>query len=118
MKKLLYLLIGLCISSSWAGAYDDFFQAVNRDDGSGVSRILGLGFDANSRDPQGQSALHLSLRDNSPRVTEALLKSANVDVNALNANGETPLMMAALRGELEWVRRLLDRGAKVHQEGW
>ena len=27
-------------------------------------------------------------------------------------------MMAALRGQLDWARRLLERGAKVHQAGW
>ena len=41
-----------------------------------------------------------------------------LDVNAVNASGETPLMMAALRGDLDWARRLIERGAKVHQDGW
>jgi ankyrin repeat protein len=41
-----------------------------------------------------------------------------VDIDAANANGETPLMMAAMRGQVAWVQRLLERGAKVNREGW
>jgi ankyrin repeat protein len=101
-----------------AGAYEDFFIAVNRDDDRTVAQLLARGFDPNSRDPKGQTGLILVLRDGSPRVAEALWKSPQLDVNVENANGETALMMAALRGELEWVRRLIERGARVHKEGW
>jgi uncharacterized protein len=33
-------------------------------------------------------------------------------------SGETPLMMAALRGNLAWAQRLIERGAKIHRAGW
>ena len=35
-----------------------------------------------------------------------------------NANGETPLMMAALRGQLAWCQRLVARGVPVDRGGW
>ena len=117
-KQLVYLVVATCISSAQAGAYEDFFQAVSRDDGEAVSALVQRGFDANSRSPEGQTALHLALRDQSPSVAQALWANRALDVNAVNASGETPLMMAALRGDLDWARRLLERGAKVHQEGW
>jgi ankyrin repeat protein len=117
-KFIVYFAVTIVISSVHADSYNDFFGAVGRDDGRTVSQLLGRGFDPNSRDPKGQTALHLSLRDKSPQVAEALWSSPALDVNVANAHGETPLMMAALRGELEWARRLLERGAKVHQEGW
>lgn len=113
-----YLIVTSWFSVANAGAYEDFFQAVGRDDDRTVAELLARGFDANSRDPQGQTALHLALRDQSQRVAEALWRSTSLDVNAPNAHAETPLMMAALRGHLEWSARLLARGAKVHQEGW
>ena len=113
-----YLFVLLGISSAIAGAYEDFFDAVNRDDGAAVQALVKRGFDPNSRNPAGQTALHLALRDQSPRVFKALLDSPALDVNAHNASGESPLMMAALRGNLELARVLLERGAKVHQDGW
>jgi ankyrin repeat protein len=122
MKKsfryLLYLIVAICFSGARAGSYEDFFIAVGRDDDRAVTRLLERGFDPNSRDPKGQTGLILALRDGSPRVAEALWKSAQLDVEARNASDENALMMAALRGHLEWVQRLLARGAKVHKEGW
>jgi uncharacterized protein len=117
-KFAIYLVATVCFSSVRADAYGDFFQAVNRDDDRTIAQLLARGFDVNSRDPKGQTALHLALRDASPRVLEALWKSPALDVNVPNANAETPLMFAALRGQLDWVERLLGRGAKLHHEGW
>jgi uncharacterized protein len=117
-KLIVRLALALGSFAALADSYEDFFIAVNRDDDRGVAQLLAKGFDPNSRDPRGQTALHLALRDKSPRVAEALWKSPALDINAANAHAETPLMMAALRGELAWARRLLERGAKVHQEGW
>jgi len=116
--KLLYLILIIGFSSSKAGAYEDFFIAINRDDDWAVARLLQRGFDPNSRDPKGQTGLILALRDESPRVVEALFKSTTLDVNVENANGENALMMAALRGQMAWMQRLLDRGARAHKQGW
>ncbi len=58
------------------------------------------------------------MRDESPRVAEALWKSPALDVDAHNASGETALMLAALRGQVAWMQRLLERGAAVHKPGW
>jgi ankyrin repeat protein len=113
-----YLIVSIWFSVANAGAYEDFFQAVNRDDGRTVRQLLERGFDPNSRDPKGQAALHLALRDGSLVVAEALWASPALDVSALNANGESPLMMAALRGNLAWAQRLLERGAQVQKDGW
>lgn len=117
-KYAAYLIVATWFSVANAGVYEDFFQAVNRDDGRTVRQLIERGFDPNSRDPKGQAALHLALRDESLAVAEALWASPALDVSALNANGESPLMMAALRGNLAWAQRLLERGAQVHKDGW
>jgi len=117
-RYVLYLLVAVGVSSVNAGAYEDFFQAVNRDDGDTVKSLVQRGFDPNSRDPKGQTGMHLALRDQSPRVAQALWASPALDVNAVNGSGETPLMMAALRGEFDWAKRLIERGAATHKEGW
>ncbi|MBW8829891.1 MAG: ankyrin repeat domain-containing protein [Burkholderiales bacterium] len=125
MKKLLlyfgrsvYLILVVGVSSAFAGAYDDFFRAVEIDNGSVVQALLQRGFDANSRDNKGQTGLYLALRGESFKVADVLMKAPGLNVNALNAAGESPLMMAALKGQVDWSKQLLDRGATLNKPGW
>jgi ankyrin repeat protein len=117
-KFAAYLIVTVWISSARAGAYEDFFKAIERDDGRAVGALLQRGFDPNARDPDGQVALYVALRADAPQVAQALWAHPGLDINAANSANETPLMMAALRGNLEWTRKLLERGARLHQEGW
>jgi ankyrin repeat protein len=117
-KFVAYLIIAVGVSSASAGAYEDFVKAVEVHDVATVQRLLQRGMDPNTRDEKGQPALTLALRDGAFPLAEALLASPQVDVDATNAAGETPLMMAALKGQTEWMTRLLARGAKVQRPGW
>lgn len=101
-----------------AGSYEDFFKALERDDGRSVLAWLQRGFDPNARDEHGQPALTLAFKEDSLKVVEALWTHPQLDLNAVNAANETPLMMAALRGHVSWMQRLIERGAQVHREGW
>jgi uncharacterized protein len=118
LKKILYLLAAIGFSSAIAGSYEQFFQATMRDDAGAVSALAQRGVDPNSRDPSGQPALHVALRNGSFRVAEALLASPGIDVNAVNAADESALMMAALKGQADWSKKLLDKGAQVNKPGW
>ena len=118
LKYLFYLLIGIGVSSANAGAYDDFFKAVIRDDVAWLRSLLQQGVDPNSRDPKGYPALTLALRRESPGAFALLLEHPATDVNALNAAGESALMLAAIAGDLESSQRLLARGARVDGPGW
>ncbi len=101
-----------------AGIYEDFFRAIKRDRPAVVERILARGFDVNSPDPEGQRALHLALRDSQHRLALVLLDAPGLQIDATNAQGETPLMIAAIRGSLEWCQRLVHIGAQVNRDGW
>ena len=118
LKSPLYIIGSIWFSSATAGSYEDYFRAVGADDAATVSALLGRGFDPNSPDERGQLGLYLALRDGSLKVAAALLAHPELKVDAVNAADETPLMMAALRGNLEWAQRLLDRGAQVNRTGW
>lgn len=118
MRYFIYLLVVLYFSAARAGSYEDFFIAVNRGDDPAVARLLARGFDPNSLSERGQTALILALRDDYDRVAEVLLRHPQLAVDALNVNGESALMIAALRGRKQWVERLLARGASVHKDGW
>ena len=113
-RKTIYLVVAIGFSVANAGAYEDFFGAIKIDDAGTVKGLLAQGFDANSVDDKGQVPLYLGLRDGSFKVCAALLAHPQTRIDQANAVGETPLMMAALRGQTEWAGRLLDRGARLN----
>jgi len=118
IKCAVYLIVVLFISIANSGSFDDFFRAVRTDNASGVAALLERGFDPNSHDENGQSALGLAVREGSDRVIDVLLKDPQLDINARNNVGETALMFAALQGRLELAKRLIERGATVGRAGW
>lgn len=117
-KLTLYLAVVMVFSPSVAGVYDDFFVAIIRDDVGSLRKLLDQGVDPNSRDATGQPALAVAIRRESPRVLQLLLTRPETDVNALNAAGESALMLAAIAGDVEACERLIERGARINQPGW
>ena len=117
-RFLLYLSVIIGFSGSIAGSYDDFFIAIKRDDAASVRELLDRGFDPNTRSSQGQHGLYLALRESSLAVARVLLDAAATQVDARNLDGETPLMIAALKGQVDVVQRLLARDADVNKPGW
>lgn len=117
-RYAVYTIVLICFSQAKAGSYDDFFKALAIDDPRTVSSFLKRGFDANVLAPNGHSGLFFALQKESYAAANALLESSSLEVNVLNETGESPLMMAAMRGHLELSRRLVERGASVNLPGW
>lgn len=117
-KKFLYLAVFIGVSAAHAGAYEDFFQAVRQDDADAVQALLARGFDPNTLDSQGRSGLFLALGAHSLKVAQALLDSPKINVETRDRQDESPLMMAALKGELAMVQELIAKGADINKPGW
>ena len=117
-KSIVFIgfLFHFCFSV--AGTYDDFFKAVKLDDVQGVYALLNRGFDPNTSDEQGRPALLLALQVPSLKVAEALIRIRQTKVELRNDKDESPLMLAALRGERTLVELLIWRDADVNKTGW
>ena len=111
---------GLLTISSYgtAGVYDDFFAAVKRDNASTMQTVLARGFDVNTRGPNGEIGLSMALFEESEKVVQVLMAWPKTDVNATNSKGESPLMLAALKGQEDIAKRLMNKGADVNKTGW
>lgn len=118
LRFLLQLIVATWLIPAHAGIYEDFFRAVAIDDERTLRAVLSRGFDPNTPDERGQTGLFLAMRESSLRAAELLLAHPDLKIDAVNAHDETALMMAALRGHPQWVRRFVARGAQVNRPGW
>jgi len=97
---------------------ESFFEAIRNDRVDMVRRWLQRGMDVNSFDARGDPILLIAVRHGSNNVIADLLAIQQIRVDVLNRLGETPLMIAALRGDLKNARRLVELGAQVNRPGW
>lgn len=118
LKKAIYLIVFIGFSAANAGSYDDFFAALERDATPDVQALLARGFDPNSVNPKGEYALVAALRLNAFGVAQLLIAQTATQVDVRTAKDETPLMLAALKGQLAVCTQLIARDADVNKTGW
>ena len=122
MKRLVativFMVAGLATSIAGAGSFDDFFSAIKSDNAGAVRELIQRGFDPNTRDAQGQTGLLNALKEPAPKVTRVLIESPKTDLDAVNNQGESALLLAALKGQQAEVNELLERDAAVNKTGW
>ncbi|QDL37625.1 ankyrin repeat domain-containing protein [Rhodoferax sediminis] len=117
-KIIIYLIVLIGFNCASANSYNDFFVAIRRDDASTITALVARGFDPNTPDPKGQNGLLMALAEPALKAAQALLDAPKIDVNVRNQQDESPLMIAALKGELDMVRELIAKGADVNKPGW
>jgi ankyrin repeat protein len=117
-KSLVYLIVLIAYLTAHAGSYEDFFIAIKQDNPAAVTALLRRGFDANTLDPNGLSGLYMALRDSSLKAAQALIDWPKTNIEIRTAQDESPLMMAALKGHLELVKKLIRHDADVNKPGW
>jgi ankyrin repeat protein len=72
--------------------------------------------DPQKRAKDGDTLLHLAARYGQEPIVKALFEifdQKNLDINAVNHNGETPLLLASQKGDLPTVRELLQYSANI-----
>lgn len=93
-------------------------EAVLYDDAVLVNKLVLDGVDPNAREVKRGPALVMAATENSFGALAALLEAPKLDLEAVNPNGETALMMAAFRGHNPSVSKLIEKGAALNREGW
>ncbi|MEQ6307307.1 ankyrin repeat domain-containing protein [Delftia acidovorans] len=101
-----------------ASQYDDYVRAIISDNERAMVNLIFRGFDPNTRDTRGRPGLVAALHQGSLGVFDVLLKSPGIKVNEASQQGETPLMMACIKGHLDLAKELIRRGADVNRPGW
>lgn len=100
-------------------SYQAWFQAARIDDVATCRDLLNRGFDPNTIEPElYDTALLIAVRQNSVKVFNLLLSTPDVHLNAPSRNGDTALMLAAYKKNLEIAKALIDRGAEINRPGW
>ncbi|MBL8444533.1 MAG: ankyrin repeat domain-containing protein [Zoogloeaceae bacterium] len=85
-----------------------------------TSQLVGLlkgGVDPNTVDEQGNSLLILAAREGQVPTVKALL-GYKPKVSHRNLAGDSAVMLASLRGDIEMVNLLLEAGAEFNHDGW
>lgn len=119
MKKSWMAALALLATTALRAApIDDLVIAAELNDGRAVLGLLLKGIDPNQADSRGRKAIFIAVREDSLHALDSLLASPLTQVNEPNAQGETPLMIAAIRGSLPAARALVKRGASVNRQGW
>jgi len=83
--RILFLsIVFIGYSSSMAGVFEDYWAAVRKDNPDKVLQLLLAGFDPNTVDDKGNTALILSLSEGGLRVADVMLSLDQVEVNRVN----------------------------------
>ena len=123
-NKLGILLCLICMGNQLSHSQTpvqvaDFAKAAKFDDASEVKSLLKKGVNPNTLDANGNPMLLVAIRERSSKVIDVLLGDQNIDVDLSDKNGETPLMMASIDGNLPLVKTLVtDHKALLDHIGW
>lgn len=119
MKKTIAAIGFFAFSScSYAGLYADFFKAIDLDNSSDVQQALDRGIDPNTLNEQGVPALLKATQAQSFKAARVLAAHPRVKVDPRSDRNESPLMLAALRGQEALVVHLVGQGAEINKSGW
>lgn len=89
-----------------------FFEAVRSESVVTIQKMIADGFDIETRDDQGRTALLLATQLNEIEIAKALIK-AEADVNAKDNIEDSPFLYAGAEGRLEILRMTLKHGADL-----
>jgi ankyrin repeat protein len=124
IRLITAVVIGLSLSMpAWPrDVLQNFILAAKANDVSFLGRLPEMGLNPQSRDSLRNNLLMLALREEGEDLALALLGQAawqdRAAIEHQNQLGETPLMIAAIKGLERAAKRLIELGADVNRPGW
>lgn len=130
MHKIFLIVFALLLNSAQAmqNPFEDskpleqqLMQAIARDDAGKVAYLLReKRLDPNFYLPNGETPLVWALKNDAKVTAEkVLINSVKLKVNMPTLRGETPLMLAAIKGNIDFAKVLLAKGADINANyGW
>ena len=118
IKYIVFIVFFGISKTAFASSYDDFFKAIRFDNVRVVQGLLQRGFDPNTVNPEGVPGLMLAVREPSLKVAEVLASHPETQTEVRNDQDESVLMLAALKGYLPLVQKLVANDADVNKTGW
>lgn len=112
------LTLGSHVGPVQADAQEEFQTAIVRDNYIQMEKLLLRGMDPNTVDERGRPSLVKAMQLDSWRVADVLLAAVHMDINIASRQGETALMLACIKGHLDYVRRLIAMNADINRPGW
>lgn len=110
--------------SRTADGFTPLHLAASSDNAEGLRLLLAAGADVGARGGHGISPLWLATQEGSAGAVAELLRLAGpaLDIDQANSTGQTPLMVAAVKGHVGILGMLLEAGADAHRpdarQGW
>ena len=117
MKIITFLTILLLPILASAGAYEDMEEAIIQGDAPDAIALIKRGMDVNTVDREGNTLLFQAVRRDIPELVDYLIRH-RARLNVRNRNGDTAVSIAAFKGNLSYVKLLVDAGADVNLYGW
>lgn len=105
--------LGACLNVANHRGKAAIHKAIWGDNEECLKILLKAGVDTSLTDDGGDCALALSSFYNIPGAADALIQHAATDLNQRDSMGRTPLMIAAMRGNLTPLVALIDKGADL-----
>jgi ankyrin repeat protein len=120
LRKLLFAAALALAAAATALAQDPLEELLVAARGNDLERVrvmIERGMAPDTADRQGNTLLHIAAIEGHFDLAKYLL-AQRARVRVRNAFGDSPLMLAALKGQLELVRLLAAHGGEINPSGW
>lgn len=116
--KAIFAVIILAFSAQAMAASANWWIDITNDRVEQIKSQLAMGEDPNAVSKEGQPSIMQAIQDGAWDVYDLLVRHRNINVNAVNAHDETPLMYLAVIGQTKRAADLIKKGAEVNRLGW
>ncbi|ADU92343.1 ankyrin repeat domain-containing protein [Taylorella equigenitalis] len=119
LKSLISCVLLSAVTMGVANADNaSFFNAAENNKVKSITEQIEQGQNPNIVNKNGHTPFIVAIREKNREAAMEIAQSPKFNVNHENSFGESPLMYAAITGDIEMAQLLIKKGAKVNKFGW